>query len=134
MFFPKKTKYKKQFKQKIKGQTERGSKIIYGLFALKSTQNGRLTARQIEAARRSITKKMKKLGFLWIRVFPDIPITATPNETRMGKGKGSFSYWAVRVRKGQILYEINGIPSSVAKKALKSGSNKLPLLTKIIEK
>ena len=130
---PKKTKYKKTFKQKIKGQTSRGSKIIYGSYALKTIEHGRLTARQIEAARRAIMKKMKKLGFLWIRVFPDTPVTSKPTENRMGKGKGAVSFWVSRIQKGQILYEIGGIPFEEAKKAFQSGSNKLPFSTKIVK-
>nr|YP_010394213.1 ribosomal protein L16 [Phytophthora cinnamomi]DAZ88732.1 TPA_asm: ribosomal protein L16 [Phytophthora cinnamomi var. cinnamomi]UXG55800.1 ribosomal protein L16 [Phytophthora cinnamomi]WRY73335.1 ribosomal protein L16 [Phytophthora cinnamomi]WRY73375.1 ribosomal protein L16 [Phytophthora cinnamomi]WRY73415.1 ribosomal protein L16 [Phytophthora cinnamomi] len=134
MLFPKKTKYKKQFKGKLVGKTTKGNNIIYGKYALKVLKETRLTSRQIEATRRIIIRKMKRLGFLWIRVFPDIPVTAKPTENRMGKGKGAVSFWVAKVRKGQILYEISGISLENAKKVLKSGSNKLPVKTKFIYK
>ncbi len=134
MLFPKRTKYKKQFKGKLIGQTARGSQIIYGKYALKVLKETRLTARQMEATRRIIVRKMKRLGYLWIRVFPDTPVTAKPTENRMGKGKGAVSFWVARVKKGQILYEISGISLENAKKVLKAGSNKLPVQTKFISK
>lgn len=134
MLFPKKTKYKKQFKGKLIGQTTRGSKIIYGKYAIKVLKEARLTAKQIEATRRIIIRKMKRLGYLWIRVFPDTPVTAKPTENRMGKGKGALSFWVAKVKKGQILYEISGISLENAKKVLKAGSNKLPVPTKFINK
>ena len=134
MLFPKKTKYKKQFKGKLVGQTSRGSQIIYGKYAIKTIEAARLTARQIEAARRTIIRKMKRLGYLWIRIFPDTPVTSKPTENRMGKGKGAVSFWVAKVKKGQILYEISGISLENAKKVLKSGSNKLPVKTKFINK
>lgn len=129
MLFPKRTKYNKQFKGLVKGVTNRGNKLIFGTYALKTQEEARLTSKQIEAGRRTIMKKIKRLGFLWVRVFPDIPVTSKPNEVRMGKGKGSVDYWAVRVKKGQIIYEISGISPDLAKKALLSGSQKLPVLT-----
>lgn len=134
MLFPKKTKYKKQFKGTIKGKTNRGNKIIYGNFALKSLEIGRITSRQIEAGRRAIVRHMKRLGFLWIRIFPSIPVTSKPTEIRMGKGKGSVSYWAAKVQEGQIIYEISGISTENSIKSLRAGSTKLPIKTKIIEK
>ncbi len=134
MLFPKKTKYKKQFKGKLVGQTSRGSQITYGKYAIKTIEEARLTARQIEAARRTIIRKMKRLGYLWIRIFPDTPVTNKPTENRMGKGKGAVSFWVAKVKKGQILYEISGISLENAKKVLKSGSNKLPVKTKFISK
>jgi large subunit ribosomal protein L16 len=134
MLFPKRTKYKKQFKGKLVGQTTRGNQIIYGKYAIKVLEETRLTARQIEATRRTIVRKMKRLGYLWIRVFPDTPITAKPTENRMGKGKGAVSFWVAKVKKGQILYEISGISLENAKKVLKAGSNKLPVQTKFISK
>ena len=134
MLFPKRTKYKKQFKGKLVGQTTRGNQIIYGKYAIKVVEEARLTARQIEATRRSIIRKMKRLGYLWIRVFPDTPVSAKPTENRMGKGKGAVSFWVAKVKKGQILYEISGISLENAKKVLKSGSNKLPVKTKFISK
>ena len=134
MLFPKRTKYKKQFKGKLVGQTNKGNKIIFGKYAIKVLEETRLTSRQIEATRRTIIRKMKRLGFLWIRVFPDTPVTAKPTENRMGKGKGAVSFWVAKVKKGQILYEISGISLENARKVLKAGSNKLPIKTKFIIK
>nr|YP_010394018.1 ribosomal protein L16 [Hyaloperonospora arabidopsidis]DAZ88026.1 TPA_asm: ribosomal protein L16 [Hyaloperonospora arabidopsidis] len=134
MLSPKKTKYKKQFKGKLVGKTAKTNNIIYGKYALKILEETRLTSKQIEATRKIIIRKMKRLGFLWIRVFPDIPITSKPTENRMGKGKGAFSCWVAKVKKGQILYEISGISLEIAKKVFKAGSNKLPVKTKFIYK
>jgi large subunit ribosomal protein L16 len=135
MLFPKKTKYKKQFKCKFtKKKITLVHKIIYGQFALKALEETCLTAKQIEATRRSIVRKMRRLGFLWIRIFPNIPVTSKPIESRMGKGKGSVSFWVAQVKKGQILYEISGISYEIAKQVLISGSKKLPIKTKIILK
>jgi len=134
MLYPKKTKYKKQFKGLIKGKTQRGNKIIYGNFALKGLEEGRITSRQLEAGRRAIVRHMKRLGFLWIRIFPDTPITSKPSEIRMGKGKGSVDYWAAKIKQGQIIYEISGVSHENSLKALKAGSTKLSIKTKIIKK
>lgn len=134
MLFPKKVKYKKQFKGKIKGKTSRGNKIIFGNYALKGLEEGRLTSRQLESGRRSIVRHMKRLGFLWIRIFPSVPVTSKPSEIRMGKGKGSVNYWVSKVKKGQIIYEISGVSYENSIKALRSGSTKLPVKTTIIEK
>ena len=134
MLFPKKSKYKKQFKGKLKGKTTKANNIIYGKYAIKVLEETRLTSKQIEATRKIIIRKMKKLGFLWIRIFPDIPVTTKPTENRMGKGKGAFFCWIAKVKKGQILYEISGISLELAKKVLKAGSNKLPVKTKFIYK
>ena len=136
MLVPKETKYKKQFKKKINGITTRGHQICYGQYALKVLEDKRITAKQIEAARRAIMRQMKRLGYLWIRVFPDTPITQKPTETRMGKGKGVVYFWVARVRKGQILYEISvsGVSSVQAHQILQSGAQKLPVLTKIISR
>ena len=134
MLFPQKTKYKKQFKGKLIGNTTKGNKIVYGKYAIKVLKETRLTSKQIESARRIIIRKMKKLGFLWIRIFPNTPITTKPTENRMGKGKGSVSFWVAKVKKGQILYEISGISLENAKKVFKAGSNKLPVKTKFIYK
>ena len=134
MLFPQKTKYKKQFKGKLIGNTTKGNKIVYGKYAIKVLKETRLTSKQIESARRIIIRKMKKLGFLWIRIFPNTPITTKPTENRMGKGKGSVSFWVAKVKKGQILYEISGISLENAKKVLKASSNKLPVKTKFIYK
>ena len=132
MLFPNRTKYKKQFKGILKGQTTRGSKIIYGKYALKALEKKRITSKQIEATRRIIVRKMKRLGFLWIRIFPDTPVTSKPNENRMGKGKGAVSFWIAKIKSGQILFEISGISIENAKKIFKAGANKLPLKTKFI--
>jgi large subunit ribosomal protein L16 len=134
MLFPKQTKYKKQFKGKLIGKTNKGNKIIFGKYALKALEESRITARQIEATRRSIIRKMKRLGFLWIRIFPDTPITAKPTENRMGKGKGAVSFWVSKIKKGQILYEISGISLETAKQVLNSSAKKLPIKTKFVQK
>lgn len=134
MLIPKKTKYQKTFKGKLKGLTNRGNKIIYGKFAIKVLEEYRLTHLQIDAAKKVLAKKLKKNGVIWTRIFPHIPITSKPNENRMGKGKGSVSSWVSKVKKGQIIFEINGIPFEIAKKVLKLTSNKLPVKTKIIFK
>lgn len=134
MLYPKKIKYKKQFKGKIKGNTERGSKLIFGTFALKSLEITRLKASQIEAARKTLSKKSKKIGQYWIRVFPNIPVTSKPTAIRMGKGKGSFSFWMTRIQKGQILFELSSMDLITAHYILKAVSKKLPMRTKIISK
>ncbi|RHY03780.1 hypothetical protein DYB36_004902 [Aphanomyces astaci] len=134
MLFPKKTKYKKQFKGILKGQTTRGSQIIYGKYALKALKEKRITSKQIEATRRAMVRKMKRLGYLWIRIFPDIPVTSKPNENRMGKGKGAVSFWVSKVKCGQILFEISGISFENAQKVFETGANKLPIPTKFIYK
>jgi large subunit ribosomal protein L16 len=134
MLFPNRTKYKKQFKGVLKGQTTRGSQIIYGNYALKALEEKRITSKQIEATRRAIVRKMKRLGYLWIRIFPDTPVTSKPNENRMGKGKGAVSFWVSKVKKGQILFEISGISFENAKKVFQTGANKLPVATKFIYK
>lgn len=134
MLFPKKTKYKKQFKGKLIGKTSTGNRIIFGKYAIKALEEARITAKQIEATRRTIIRKMKRLGFLWVRIFPDTPITSKPTENRMGKGKGAVSFWVAKVKKGQVLFEISGISPENAKKVLKLGSNKLPVKIKFIYK
>ncbi|KAF0721621.1 hypothetical protein Ae201684_019038 [Aphanomyces euteiches] len=134
MLFPNRTKYKKQFKGILKGKTIRGSKIIYGKYALKALKEKRITSKQIEATRRAIVRKMKRLGYLWIRIFPDTPVSSKPNENRMGKGKGAVSFWVSKVKSGQILFEISGISFENAKKVFQAGANKLPIPTKFIYK
>lgn len=134
MLFPQKTKFKKQFKKKLKGKTTKGNKIVFGKFALKVLYESRLSSRQIEATKRTIVRKMKRLGFIWVRIFPDVPVTSKPTENRMGKGKGSVTSWVAKVKQGQILYEISGLSSKQAKVALKAGANKLPIKTKFIYK
>ena len=136
MLSPKKTKYKKTFKGKLKGNTIRGSKIIYGKYALKVIEETRLNNFQIEAAKKIILKKIKKSGILWTRIFPDIPVTSKPNENRMGKGKGLISHWVSKVKKGQIIFEVssNILLCENRKKILLLSSKKLPIKTKFIFK
>jgi large subunit ribosomal protein L16 len=134
MLLPKKTKYNKQFKNIKYGTTTRGNQILFGSHGLKTLQEIRLTSKQIEAGRRAIVRQMKRLGFLWIRVFPHIPVTAKPNEVRMGKGKGSVDRWVAPILRGQIIYEISGITDVKAIKVLMSGAQKLPVKTKIVSK
>lgn len=134
MLFPKKTKFKKQFKGKIKGKTFRSHKIVFGNYGIKALEECRITSKQIEATRRNIVRKMKRLGFLWVRIFPDTPVTSKPKEIRMGKGKGNVDFWSSKIKKGQILFEISGISLSEAKKIFESSSNKLPIKTKFIKR
>jgi large subunit ribosomal protein L16 len=130
---PRKTKYKKTRKGKLKKLEFKASTIRFGEFGLKAQIAGMITARQIEAARRTIARKIKRKGKIWICIFPDLPITAKPTESRMGKGKGSVSYWVARVRGGTTLFEVCGIPKHIAMEALKAGSKKLPIRTKIFD-
>jgi large subunit ribosomal protein L16 len=134
MLQPKKTKYRKQFKGRIHGSAKAGFALNFGAFGLKSLEPERVTARQIEAARRAITRQMKRQGRVWIRVFPDLPVTDKPAEVRMGKGKGAVEYWAARVHPGRILFEIDGVSTEVAHEALKLGAAKLPVKTKIVSR
>jgi large subunit ribosomal protein L16 len=132
MLQPKKTKFRKQFKGRIHGSAKAGFALNFGAFGLKSLEPERVTARQIEAARRAITRQMKRQGRVWIRVFPDVPISSKPAEVRMGSGKGAPEYWAARVHPGRILFEIDGVPADVANEALRLGAAKLPVKTKIV--
>jgi len=132
MLSPKKTKYRKAFKGRIHGATKGGSALNFGAYGLKSVEPERITARQIEAARRAITRHMKRQGRVWIRIFPDLPVTDKPAEVRMGKGKGSVEYWAARVAPGRIMFEIDGVADDVAREALKLGAAKLPVRTRIV--
>jgi large subunit ribosomal protein L16 len=134
MLQPKKTKFRKQFKGRISGVAESGSFLSFGSFGLKALEPERITSRQIEAARRSITRYMKRAGKVWIRVFPDVPVSKKPTEVRMGKGKGSVEYWAAKVKPGRIMFEIDGVSFAVAKEAFRLASAKLPIKTKIIER
>ena len=133
MLRPKQTKFRKQRKGRIRGLETRSNTIIFGEFGLKALECGKISARQIEATRRTITRKVKRRGKLWIRMFPSVPVTSKPVEVRMGKGKGSVDHWICPVKAGKILYEIGGVPKVIAYNALKSGSNKLSLNTKIVE-
>ncbi len=132
MLQPKRTKFRKQFKGRNRGLAQRGSKVSFGEFALKTTDRGRLTARQIEAARRAMTRHIKRGGKIWIRVFPDKPITKKPAETRMGKGKGAPEYWVAVVRPGRVLFELEGVDIKIAKEAMRLAAHKLPIKTRVI--
>lgn len=132
MLQPKKTKFRKQQKGKIKGLSKRGAEIAFGSFAIKALEPALLTGRQIEAARQAVTRYMKREGQLWIRVFPDKPITKKPNEVRMGKGKGAPEYFVARVAPGRIIFEADGVPQDIAKEALRLASQKLPIAVKFI--
>ena len=131
---PTKTKFKKQHKGRIHGVAKGGSELAFGSFGLKAMSPERVTARQIEAARRAITRHMKRLGKLWIRVFPDVPVTKKPAEVRMGKGKGSVEYWVCRVKPGRIMFELDGVKAEIAIQALTLAAAKLPVRTKIVER
>ena len=131
---PKRTKYRKAFKGRIKDTAKGGFSIAFGSFGLKALEPERVTARQIEATRRAVTREMKRQGKVWIRVFPDTPVSAKPIEVRMGKGKGSVDRWVARVQPGRILFEIDGVPDEVALEALRLGAAKLPIRTKIVRR
>src|SRR3978361_2287396 len=126
MLSPKKTKYRKQFKGRIHGMTKGGASLNFGSHGLKSIEPERITARQIDAARRAITRQMKRQGRVWIRIFPDVPVTDKPAAVRMGKGKGAVEYWAARVHPGRIMFEIDGGPDDIARQALLPGAAKPP--------
>ena len=132
MLQPKRTKFRKQFKGRIKGEAKGGSDLNFGGYGLKATEPERVTARQIEAARRAMTRHMKRQGRVWIRIFPDVPVSAKPIEVRMGKGKGSVDFWAAKVKPGRVMFEIDGVADDVAKEALRLASMKLPIKTRII--
>ena len=134
MLSPKKVKWRKQRKGRIRGKAQRGSEVNFGDFGMKTTQPGRITARQIEAARRAIQRSVKRGGKLWIRIFPDRPITKKPAEVRMGSGKGSVEYWAAPVKPGRVLYEINGVTREQAQEAFKLAGYKLPVKTRFVER
>ncbi len=129
MLQPKRTKFRKQHKGKNNGVAVRGSSVSFGEYGLKATSRGRITARQIEAARRAITRHVKRGGKIWIRVFPDKPITKKPLEVRMGKGKGSVEYWVTQIKPGTMLYEIQGVPEELAREAFRLAAAKLPVKT-----
>lgn len=132
MMQPKKTKFRKQHKGRISGAAKGGYSLNFGQFGLKAVEPERITARQIEAARRAISRHVKRVGRLWIRIFPDVPISRKPAEVRMGSGKGSVEYWAARVDAGRIMFEIDGVPEQVAREAFERASAKLPVKTKFI--
>ncbi|MCK5481038.1 MAG: 50S ribosomal protein L16 [Gammaproteobacteria bacterium] len=132
MLQPKRTKFRKQQKGRNRGLAQRGSKVSFGEYALKSMSRGRMTSRQIEAARRTITRYVKRGGKLWIRVFPDVPITKKPIEVRQGKGKGNVEYWIAQIQPGRVLYEIEGVSEDVAREAFKLAAAKLPFKTTFV--
>jgi large subunit ribosomal protein L16 len=132
MMQPKKTKYRKAHKGRISGAAKGGYSLAFGQFGLKAMTPERITARQIEAARRAISRHMKRVGRVWIRIFPDVPITKKPAEVRMGSGKGSVEYWAARVEAGRIMFEVDGVSEQVAREAFDRASAKLPVKTKFI--
>ena len=132
MLSPKRTKFRKQFKGRIHGAAKGGTALNFGSYGLKALEPERITARQIEAARRAITREMKRQGRVWIRIFPDLPVTDKPAEVRMGKGKGAVEYWAARVAPGRIMFEIDGVPDVVARQALALGAAKLPIKTRVV--
>lgn len=132
MLQPKRTKFRKQFKGRISGDAKGGSDLNFGTFGLKATEPERISARQIEAARRAITRHMKRQGRVWIRVFPDVPVSAKPIEVRMGSGKGSTDRWVCKVKPGRIMFEIDGVAEPVAREALRLGAMKLPIKTRTV--
>ena len=132
MLQPKRTKFRKQFKGRIHGLAKGGSVINFGNYGLKATEPERITSRQIEAARRALTRHMKRQGRVWIRIFPDIPVTAKPIEVRMGKGKGSVDRWVAKVKPGRVMFEVDGVAEDVAKEALRLAAMKLPVKCRFI--
>lgn len=134
MLLPKRTKFRKQHKGRNRGLALTGNKVSFGEFGLQSTGRGRMTARQIEAARRTITRHIKRGGRVWIRVFPDKPITKKPLEVRMGKGKGSVEYWVMEIKPGQMLYELEGVSEELAREAFKLAAAKLPFKCKFVKR
>lgn len=134
MLQPKRTKYRKQQKGRNRGIAQRGSTIAFGSFGLKSLDNGRITNRQIEAARIAMTRYMKREGVVWIRIFPDKPITKKPQEVRMGKGKGALDHWVALVQPGRIMFEVDGVNEAVAEEALRLAAQKLPVKTKTVKR
>lgn len=132
MLSPKRTKFRKAHKGRIKGVTKGGSALNFGAYGLKALEPERITARQIEAARRALTRHMKRQGRVWIRIFPDVPVSQKPAEVRMGSGKGSPEYWAARVAPGRIMFELDGVPYELAKRAFELAAAKLPIKTKFV--
>jgi large subunit ribosomal protein L16 len=134
MMQPKRTKYRKQFKGDCSGSAHRGSSVAFGEFALKATDRGRMTSREIEAARRAMTRYVKRGGQIWIRVFPDVPVTAKPLEVRMGSGKGNVEYWVAKVLPGKVLFEMEGISEEIAREAFRLAASKLSLATIFVKR
>jgi large subunit ribosomal protein L16 len=134
MLQPKRTKFRKAFKGRIHGNAKGGTELNFGAFGLKAMEPDRITARQIEAARRAIQRHIKRAGRLWIRIFPDVPVSSKPAEVRMGKGKGSPEFWVARVKPGRILFELDGVPVQLAKEALALAAAKLPIKTRFVQR
>jgi len=134
MLQPKRTKFRKQFKGRISGTAKGGTELNFGSHGLKAVEPERITARQIEAARRAITREMKRAGRVWIRIFPDVPVSKKPTEVRMGKGKGAPEYWVAKVKPGRVMFELDGVSDEVACSALELGAAKLPIKTRIIKR
>ncbi len=134
MLQPKRTKYRKAHKGRIKGLAKGGSDLNFGTFGLKALEPERITARQIEAARRAMTRHMKRQGRVWIRIFPDLPVTSKPIEVRMGKGKGSVDFWACKVKPGRVMFEIDGVGEDIAREALRLAAMKLPVKTRTVQR
>ncbi|MDD2866992.1 50S ribosomal protein L16 [Neomegalonema sp.] len=134
MLQPKRTTYRKAHKGRIHGQAKGGYELNFGEYGLKALEPERVTARQIEAARRALTRHMKRQGRVWIRIFPDLPVTGKPAEVRMGSGKGSVDFWAARVHPGRIMFEIDGVPPDVAEEALRLGAMKLPIKCRFVRR
>ena len=134
MLQPKKTKFRKAHKGRIHGNAKGGTQLSFGSYGLKAMSPERVTARQIEAARRAITRHVKRQGKVWIRIFPDVPVTKKPLEVRQGKGKGSVEYWACRVKPGRIMFEMEGVPQELAREALSLAAAKLPVQTKFVSR
>jgi large subunit ribosomal protein L16 len=132
MLSPKFTKYRKAFKGRVHGKATSGNALTFGSFGLKALEPGRINARQIEAARRAITRAMKRSGRVWIRVFPDVPVSRKPTEVRMGKGKGAPEFWMARVKPGRIMFEVDGVPRETADEAFALGAAKLSIRTKVV--
>ena len=132
MLSPKRTKYRKRQKGRNRGLAKGGTEVSYGDFGLQAVDRGRCTARQIEAARIAMTRHAKRQGQIWIRIFPDIPVTRKPQETRMGKGKGAVDHWVATIKPGRVLYEMQGVPEELAREALRLAAHKLPFKTRII--
>ncbi|MET4700891.1 large subunit ribosomal protein L16 [Constrictibacter sp. MBR-5] len=132
MLSPKRTKFRKAFKGRIHGNAKGGTDLNFGAYGLKALEPERITARQIEAARRAITRHIKRVGRVWIRIFPDVPVSSKPAEVRMGKGKGSPEFWVVRVKPGKIMFELDGVPQELAREAFELAAAKLPIKTRFV--
>ncbi len=132
MLQPKRTKFRKMHKGRIKGRAKGGTELNFGTYGLKAMEPSRITARQIEAARRAMTRHMKRAGRVWIRIFPDVPVSKKPTEVRMGKGKGTPEFWAAKVKPGRIMFEMDGIPTPVAREAMRLAAAKLPIKTRFV--